>query len=134
MAGKSDYLELKVLDHVLGGGNYTRAATIDIALYTSSPSDSGGGTEVSTSGTAYARITVTNDGTFWNAASGGSKTNNATAAWATATANWGTVVAAALFEGGTSNMLYYGNLVSSRVVNTGDSVRFIAGGIVVTED
>ena len=35
MAGsKSNYLELKVLDHVLGGGDYTRPAKVYVALYT----------------------------------------------------------------------------------------------------
>ena len=43
MAGKSDYLENKVLDHILGNTAYTAPATLYFALFTSAPSDAGGG-------------------------------------------------------------------------------------------
>ena len=45
MAGFSDYLEDKVLDHVFGGVAYTQP-TKHVALYTVAPTDTGGGTEV----------------------------------------------------------------------------------------
>ena len=57
MAGFSDYLEDKVLDHVFGGTAYTAPTTHYVALYTVAPTDTGGGTEVS--GGAYARQTST---------------------------------------------------------------------------
>lgn len=134
--GKHDYISKEILDHVLGGPDYVRVANIDFALYTTAPTHTTAGTEVSTSGTAYGRITVPNDGTFWAAAitaTPSSKTSIDDVTWLTATANWGTVVAAAIFEAGTSNMMYFGNLTVSRVVNLGDSVRFAAGGVVATE-
>jgi hypothetical protein len=56
MAGFSDYLEDKVLDHVFGGNAYTAPTTLYVALYTVAPTDTGGGTEVS--GGAYARQSV----------------------------------------------------------------------------
>ena len=56
MAGFSDYLEDKVLDHVFGGNAYTAPSTLYVALYTVAPTDTGGGTEVS--GGAYARQTA----------------------------------------------------------------------------
>jgi len=52
MAGKSDYLENKVLDHVLRNTSYTPPATVYLGLFTANPTDAGGGTEVS--GNAYA--------------------------------------------------------------------------------
>ena len=52
----SDYLENKVVGHVFGGSAYTAPSTLYVALYTSAPSDTGGGTEVS--GGAYARQTA----------------------------------------------------------------------------
>ena len=55
MAGFSDYLEDKVLDHVFGGVAYTQP-TKHVALYTVAPTDTGGGTEVT--GGAYARQSV----------------------------------------------------------------------------
>ena len=58
MAGFTDYLEDKVLDHVFGGTAYTAPSTLYVALFTVSPGDDGtGGTEVS--GGAYARQTAT---------------------------------------------------------------------------
>ena len=50
MAGFSDYLEDKVLDHVFGGTAYTAPSTLYVALYTVAPTDTGGGTEVSGGG------------------------------------------------------------------------------------
>ncbi len=50
MAGFSDYLEDKVLEHVFGGNSYTAPGTHYVALYTSALTDTGGGTEVSGGG------------------------------------------------------------------------------------
>ena len=76
MAGsKSDYLENEILDHVLGGADYARPATVYIALYTADPTDAGGGTEGS--GGSYAKASVTNNDTNWPAASSGAKSNGA---------------------------------------------------------
>ena len=54
-----DYGENKVIDAVLRGQAIGTPATWYIALYTDTCSDSASGTEVSTSGTAYARQAVT---------------------------------------------------------------------------
>lgn len=102
---KSDYLESKVLDHLLGRTTYTAPATVYVALYTTAPTDAGGGTEVS--GGGYARKAVTNDATNWPAASGGSKANGTAIAFPEATANWGTVVAWGLFDASSDGNLLY---------------------------
>jgi hypothetical protein len=125
MAGFSDYLENKVVGHVFGGSAYTAPATLYVALYTSAPSDTGGGTEVS--GGAYARqtaaFTVTND----------TASNTSAIEYPTATANYGTVVAVGVFDALTSgNLLAYGNLTTSKTVSTGDVFRFNAGAIDIT--
>src|SRR3972149_2352691 len=73
MPGKGDYLELKILDGVLGGPDFVRPATAYVALYTGAPSDTGGGTEVSGgwygrgAGTAGARPPQLPDGRWWRA-------------------------------------------------------------------
>lgn len=125
MAGFSDYLENKVVGHVFGGSAYTAPATLYVALYTSAPSDTGGGTEVS--GGAYARqtaaFTVTND----------TASNTSAIEYPTATANYGTVVAVGIFDASSSgNLLAYGNLTTSKTVSTGDVFRFNAGAIDIT--
>lgn len=134
MAGsKSDYLENELLDHVLGNSAYSAPATIYVALYTVAPTDSGGGTEVS--GGAYAREAVTNNLTNWPAASGGTKQNGTAITYSQATADWGTVVAFALFDASSGgNMLYWGDLTASKSVELGDTAEFAINGITITED
>ena len=128
MAGFSDYLEDKVLEHVFGGNAYSAPSTLYVALYTVAPTDTGGGTEVS--GGAYARQTAafTVSGTNPTQAS-----NSAAIEYPTATANYGTVVAVGIFDASTSgNLLAYANLTASKVVSTGDVFRFNAGDLDVT--
>lgn len=128
MAGFSDYLEDKVLEHVFGGNAYTAPTTLYIALYTVAPSDTGGGTEVS--GGGYARQTgaFTVSGTNPTTAS-----NSAAIEFPTATADQGTVVAVGIFDALTSgNLLAYANLDASKVVDTGDVFRFNTGDLDIT--
>jgi len=128
MAGFSDYLEDKVLDHVFGGNAYTAPGTLYVALYTVAPTDTGGGTEVT--GGSYARQSgaFTVSGTNPTQAS-----NSAAIEYPTATANYGTVVAVGIFDALTSgNLLAYANLTASKVVSTGDVFRFNTGDLDVT--
>jgi cyclopropane fatty-acyl-phospholipid synthase-like methyltransferase len=128
MAGFSDYLEDKVLDHVFGGSAYTAPSTLYVALYTVAPTDTGGGTEVS--GGAYARQTATFSvsGTDPTTAS-----NTAAIEYPTATADYGTVVAVGVFDALTSgNLLAYANLTASKVVSSGDIFRFNTGDLDIT--
>lgn len=118
----------ELIDHLFSAATYTPPANITCALFTAAPSDAGGGTEVT--GGAYARISQTNNATNWPAASGGSKSNGTAINFGTATANWGTVTHVALFDGST-NMLLWGALTTSRIVNNGDSFQFAATKLVI---
>jgi hypothetical protein len=133
---KSDWYENKVLD-VIGGTSITAPATVYVALYTVAPTDSSAGTEVSTSGTGYARAAVTNNSTNWPAASGGSKSNGTQINFNTPTASWGTVVGWAIVDtaSGAANIYYKGTLAASKNVNSGDPAPYFAvGAITLTED
>lgn len=133
MGSKANFLENAILDHILGGPDYTRPATVHIALYTVTPSDAGGGTEVS--GGSYARAAVTNNATNWPAAVSGTKSNGTEIAFATASAGWGTIVAWAAMDAGTGgNFLYWGDVTPSKLVGTGDTPKFAPGTITITED
>lgn len=133
MGSKSDYLEDAILDHVLGGGDYTRPATVYIALFTVTPDDTGGGTEVT--GGSYARKSVTNNNTNWPASSGGVKTNGVAFTFPTASADWGTVVAFGIFDASSGgNLLYWGVLTSSRTINSGDTSSFAVGSLAISEE
>ena len=127
MAGFSDYLEDKVLDHVFGGVAYTQPAK-HVALYTVAPTDTGGGTEVT--GGSYARQTgaFTVSGTNPTTAS-----NSAAIEYPTATANYGTVVAVGILDASSGgNLLAYANLDTSKSVTTGDVFRFDTGDLDIT--
>jgi hypothetical protein len=127
---KTDYLENKVLDHVLGKTAYTMP-TAYVGLFTAAPSDSGGGTEVS--GGSYARKSTA--GADWNAASGGSTSNANAITFVTATGSWGTVTHFGIFDASTAgNLLRWAALTTSKTIGSGDTASFAAGSLVCTED
>jgi len=128
----SNYLENEVLDHLLSAATFTAAATLWYALYVISPGDANSGTEVSTSGTAYSRQSVTNNATNFPAASGGTKSNGVLVNFGTATgAGWGTVGHIALLDASSGgNLYFYGSLDVSIPILSGDSLSFPIGTIV----
>jgi len=134
MAGsKSDFLELELLDHVLGNAAYSAPATVYIALYTVAPTDAGGGTEVT--GGSYVRKSVTNNDTNWPAASGGAKSNGTEITFVEATASWGEVVAFGIFDAESAgNLLYWADLTANKTIDSGDTAKFAVGDLEITED
>jgi hypothetical protein len=134
MAGsKSNYLEDAILDHVLGGPDYVRPATVYIALYTIAPTDAGGGTEVV--GGSYERATVLNDATHWPAAVNGEKSNGQEVIYVETTADWGMTVAFGVHDalaGG--NFMQWGDLAVSKDIRSGTTPKFAPGDLVFTED
>jgi hypothetical protein len=135
LAGKSDFLEGKILDHMLGGPDYVRPATVYVALFTVAPTaDAGtGGTEVSVG--AYARVAVTNDATNFPAATGGVKSNGTVITFPTATAPWGTIVAFGIYDAASAgNLLFWNVVTANKVITTNDIAQFPIGSLVFTED
>src|SRR5438034_720947 len=97
MAGsKSDYLEGKVLDHVLGNTAYSAPGTTYVALYTATPGETNAGTEVS--GGSYGRVSVTNNTTNWPNAVSSVKHNGIDITFTTATGSWGTVTSFGILD------------------------------------
>jgi hypothetical protein len=128
MAEFTDFMENKIIDHMLRNQSYTPPATVYVALFTTATSDAGGGTEVS--GGAYARQAVT-----LAAASGGASENSAEISFPQATADWGTITHAALMDALTGgNMLMHTALDESKTVNNGDTFKINAGDLDVTVD
>lgn len=129
MAKSEDYAN-EVLDNYLGSGS---PATVYVGLYTSAPAADGtGGTEVT--GGSYARAAVTNDATNWPAAAARTKSNANSIAFATASADWGTVTHGGVFDtlsGGTPK--YFGPLVASRTIESGDAFEIATDQLIITE-
>jgi len=140
MSQATDYLEEKILDAMatlgsfdFASGTVTSGAGGYIGLFTSAPSDSSAGTEVSGSGTAYERVQIgsTGQGSF-NAAAGGEIDNDAEFRWADALADWGTITHVGLFDAATGgNLLVYGQLQSSVVIELGDIFKVPANGFTI---
>lgn len=136
--GKSDYLEKKILDLVLGATAFTAPGTVYVALSTAAYTDSATGSSMSeVTGGSYARVAVTNNSTNWPAASGTNptvKSNAVTITFPQATAAWGTVNSFYICDASTAgNVLYGGDLSAGKVVGIGDTPSFAVGALVVQE-
>lgn len=134
----TNYLEEKLLKHVLTNTAYTAPATVYVGLFTAAPGETGGGTEVS--GGAYARqsaaFTVT----------AGNPTEAVTSAaleFPAASASWGTVTYAGVFDAASAgNLLCFAELTDPatfttalpKTITTGDVLRINAGNLKVRLD
>ena len=128
MAEFSNYLENKILDHVLKNISYTSPTTAYVGLFTSDPTDAGTGTEVS--GGSYARqvLSVTT-------ASGGIVTSSGDVTFPQATGSWGTISHIGILDALTSgNLLMHTALTTSKVIETGDILKVSSGNLTVTLD
>lgn len=135
--GLSNYAANGFLDRMFRNQAFTISANA-VALYTTAPTDSTGGTEVANSG-SYARVTVNATGggsPAWSAVSSSSLSNANAVTFTTATGSWGTVAASAVCDSATyggGNVLWYGT-VTSQAVASGDTVQFAANtGLVLTQ-
>ena len=134
----TDYAENKIIDAVIRSQALGAPATWYVALYTSCPTDSTAGTEVT--GGSYARVAVTAGLTQWSgtqsagsttASSGtsGTTSNNAAVTFPAPTANWGTVACWGLADASTSgNLWIYSTLTITKTVNNGDAAPSFAIG------
>ena len=129
MSSFNDYTESLVLNWLFTTNSATRPTAWYVGLFTSAPSDTGGGTEVS--GSAYARKdtgTITVSGTATTA------TNSAAIEFAAASGgNWGDIGWAAVFDASSGgNMLAWAPLTTSRTINDGDVFRIPVGSLTIT--
>lgn len=135
---KSDYLELKVLDAVLGQTALPAIATVYVALFSVTPTDAGGGTELATATSpGYARVAVTNNTTNFPNASAGAKTNGVDITFPVNTsggAAWVAAIAWGIFDASTGgNLLLWGAMTSLACPNA-QAIVIPAGSTLWTED
>jgi hypothetical protein len=126
----SDYLENKVLDHVLRNTAFTQPTGLWLGLFTADTGleENTPSAEVSTSATAYARKTISFD-----AASGGSSSSAATVTFDAATANWGTITHVAVMDAATAgNVLFWGAVTTSKSIESGDTFQVSQGNLTIT--
>ncbi len=126
---KSNYLEDKMLDHALGTTAYSQPLTQHLALHTADPGETGTGAELS--GTGYSRSAID-----FNAASSGTATGPTSAIEFTNSGgtSWDQVTHFGIWDASTSgNLLYYGSLTTPKTIAAGDTLRFTADSISISE-
>jgi hypothetical protein len=150
-ADMTNYLENKLIDAMFRGVAFTMPTVLAVALHTGACSDSSAGTEVSTSGTAYNRVTLNPSTTNWSATDSSSSTANPSAgntgttynrsavSFPTATGSgYGTVTHFSIWDSatvGAGNMLFCKALSGgSQAVAAGSTPSFAAGALSVQID
>ncbi len=106
---KSAYLQNAILDHVLGGPDFARPATVYLALFNAGL--------VEVTGGSYARVAVANNPTNFPAAASGAKALATDQVFPTSTADWGNVMSMGIYDAASGgNLLYSQDLVSPQAV------------------
>jgi len=133
MTAASNYLENKILDHVLRVASFTQPSGLWLALFTGNPGESGSfANEIATSGSAYARQTIT-----FASASGGVSANDATVTFPVATSSWGTITHVAIVDNatrGSGNVLYYSAVTVAKTIGTSDQFQITTGNLTISLD
>lgn len=128
MAGITNTIENKLLDHLTGDVPYVRPATTYLALYTTAPTDSTPGAEVT--GGGYDRQEI-----VWDLAAAGEKTNSGEIDFGTASEDWGEIVAFGVLDNSISGtLIWYGNLTSSKTILAADTFAVEDGALKLTLD
>lgn len=130
--------ENKALDRLLGTAAAGDPATVYLALFTVTPGETGGGTEVTGSG--YARVAITNNGTNFPAAAAGVKTNGvdfsfpeATTDYSAAVTGWALLDHASAAPSAT-NVIAYDDFAAPQTILAGVTPRVLAGDLTITAD
>lgn len=131
MSAMSDYLENKLLDHILAVTPFSAPSNVYLGLSIASMGEDASGTELS--GNGYARVGPV----AFDAASGGTTDNTAVLDFPACTgSNWGAVAYWSIWDtDGTSsagNMLLHGAFTSAKTIEVNDVLRIAAGDLDIT--
>lgn len=138
MTAFSAYLENALLGATLLGSPFTAVGTVYLSLATSLASDGSSYTEVTTN-IGYERLPLAT-GIEWSDVTSTPDTtvvNSATMTFSPATTPWGTITHFALFDSATiggGNLLYWGALGASQVVNTSTVFEVASGDLTIRLD
>ena len=115
----------KLANATLRNTSYTSPALVYVALYSTAPTATTSGTELT--GNGYARQLTT-----FSAPAAGAASSNVTVTFGAASGNnWPTVVAVGIVDASTSgNLMYYSN-ISGRNIKMGDSLTFDSSAITI---
>jgi hypothetical protein len=134
MTALSSFAEVKVLDLLFRNTAYT-APNAYLGLFTSDPTDSASGTEVS--GNNYARVQIDNKMAAATTGSDNSSiSSNANITFPAASGgDFGTITHIGIFDASTSgNLLAHGALTASKIISDGDTFQINSGSLTITID
>lgn len=132
----TDFAENKLIDYLFRAQASSLPATWYVGLFTTCPTDSTAGTEVT--GGSYARVSVTSSLVNWagtqsagsttaSTGTGGTTSNNGAITFPAPSANWGTVECWGLFDASTSgNLWVFSALTINKTINNGDAAPSFA--------
>lgn len=136
MSAASNFLEQRVLNHLLKATTYTPPATLYVGLFKGAAGDN---LEANiktdeVSGGAYTRLAISwGTGSF--VGNGFSIASSADLIWPTATANWGTINFVAVLDSATvggGNVLFYSALPTGKTINSGQIAKINQNSLVVS--
>ncbi len=129
----SDYLEVELRKHIFRTGSFTKPAALYVSLHTADPTDTAAGAEANYTG--YARVQRDPLDANWTAASAtdGNTDNAAAITFGVCTAGSNTVTHFGIWDAlAAGNMLTYGTLTVSQVINVGVTPSFAIGALDIT--
>lgn len=138
----SNYAEEKVLDHIFIGQESPwdlSSNDLYIGLATAQGTDGDTLSELTIGTDAYARVKIvdqtTNANNVFAAASNGSITTDTQITFPEATGNWGTITHIGIWDASTAgNLIAWGALSTSKLVESGDTFIITSGNLTVTLD
>lgn len=127
----SDYAEAALLDHLFSLSAGFAQPTLYLALSTADPTEDGSGLAEPAAG-AYARVVTA--GTDWSRTANVVENANELS-FPQATASWGTLTHAAIYDAATGgNLIAYGPLGTAKAIAANETLRFPAGNITFSLD
>lgn len=132
--GLTDFTVNEILDQLFGAAAYTAPATLYAAALLVLPVDADtGSTIVEPTGGSYARKSLTNNLTNFAAAASRLKQTDQDITFATATADWGIIIAVGLVDASSAgNLLWWGELTASKEVLSGNVLKVAAGDLAIS--
>ena len=136
----SNYSEEKVLDHIFRNGEVSDWTDFDlyIGLATAQGTDGDTLSELTIGTDSYARVQINAHSTGTNsfdAAANGAITSDAQITFPEATGNWGTITHIGIWdESSAGNLIAWGALSTSKLVESGDTFIITAGNLTITLD
>ncbi len=134
MGSLSDYVEKKLLDHVLKTADWTQPTNLYVGLSTADPLDDASGI-AEPSGFAYARVNHDS----WDAAVTRATENSGTVSFPEATGSWGTVTHFFVCNHATNTtfgtdveLIAHGQLSASKAIGNGDNASFQDAAITIS--